>query len=207
MQEGRTIVYIEEAYFYPHIYKSTLAKEGLMKKLFIVLSFVLILCFMISCQDKEAMAELEELKAQAAVEEQNIALIKRHYDAWNSGDVEVLRGIFSPDYVYHSRPGQDVSFEQMIGWLKPQIAAFPDRVFSVEDILAKGDKVVSRFIFKGTHEGEVEGLPPATGKKFEIIGIEIWRVEEGKIVESWDVHDNLSLYQQLGMEMKPKEEK
>jgi steroid delta-isomerase-like uncharacterized protein len=206
MQDGRTIVYIEEAYFYPYIYKSTLAKEGLMKKLFVVLSFVLILCFMIVCQDKEAMAELEAMKVQAEVEEQNIALVKRHYEAWNSGDAEALKEIFSPDYVYYSRPGQEVSFEQMMEWLKPQMEVFPDRVFSVEDILAKGDKVVSRFIFKGTHEGDTESLP-ATGKKFEIFGIEIFRVENGKIVESWDVHDSLSMWQQLGMELKPKEEK
>jgi steroid delta-isomerase-like uncharacterized protein len=161
---------------------------------------------MVGCQDKEAMAELEAMKAQAEFEEQNKALIMRHYEAWNSGDVEALKEIFSLDYVYHSRPGQEVSFEQMMEWLKPQMEVFPDRVFSVEDILAKGDKVVSRFIFKGTHEGDTERLP-ATGKKFEIIGIEIWRVENGKIVESWDVHDSLSMWQQLGMELKPKEEK
>ena len=84
------------------------------------------------------------------------------------------------------------------------MATFPDRIFSVEDILAKGDKVVSRFIFKGTHEGDTEGFP-ATGKKIEYTGFEIWRVENGKIVESWDVYDELSFYQQLGMELKPKE--
>jgi steroid delta-isomerase-like uncharacterized protein len=84
------------------------------------------------------------------------------------------------------------------------MVAFPDRIFSVEDILAKGDKVVSRYIFKGTHEGDIEGLP-ATGKKIEYPGIEIFRVENGKIVESWDVQDTLSLNQQLGMELKPKE--
>jgi len=176
-----------------------------MKKVSIILPLALVLCFMVGCQDKEAMAELEEFKAQAAVEEQNIALIKRHYDAWNSGDVEAIKEIFSPDYVYHRPSAQDASLEQLIEWLKPQMVAFPDRIYSVEDILAKGDKVVSSYIFRGTHEGDMEGLPPATGKKFEVTGIEIWRVENGKIVESWDAHDDLSLYQQLGMELKPKE--
>jgi steroid delta-isomerase-like uncharacterized protein len=153
------------------------------------------------------MAELEEFRAQAEVEEQNIALVKRHYEALNSGDAEAIKEIFSPDYIYHLMLGQDASLEQIIEWIKPQMAAFPDRTYSVEDMLAKGDKVVSRYIYNGTHEGDLEGLPPATGKKIEITGIEIWRVENGKIVESWDVHDNLSLYQQLGMELKPKEEK
>ena len=175
-----------------------------MKKLLLVLPLVFLLCFTFACQDKEAMAELEAMKAQAAVEEQNIALVKRHYEAWNSGDAEALKEIFSPDYVYHSGPGQEVSYEQMMEWLKPQMEAFPDRVFSVEDILSKGDKVVSRFIFKGTHEGDIEILP-ATGKKFEIFGIEIFRVENGKIVESWDLHDSLSMWLQLGIELKQKE--
>ena len=175
-----------------------------MNKLYMILPLALILCFMVGCQDKEAMAELEEFRAQAEVEEQNIALIMREYEAWNSGDVEAIKEIFSPDYVYHSLSGQDESLEQMIEWLKPQMATFPDRIFSVEDILAKGDKVVSRFIFKGTHEGDTEGFP-ATGKKIEYTGFEIWRVENGKIVESWDVYDELSFYQQLGMELKPKE--
>ena len=176
-----------------------------MKKLFIVIPLVFLLCFAFACQDKEAMAELEKFKAQAEVEEQNIALVKRHYEAWNSGDVEVLRVIFSPDYVYNTPAGKDESLEQMIEQhLKLQMEAFSDRIFSVEDILAKGDKVVSRFTGRGTHEGEFYGIP-ATGNKFEITGIEIWRVENGKIVESWDAHDSLSLFQQLGMELKPKE--
>ena len=165
-----------------------------MKKLLMVIPLVFLLCFAFACQDKAAMAE---------VEEQNIALIMRHYEAWNSGDIEAIKEIFSPDYVFHSGPGQDESLEQMIELLKPQMEAWPDRTFSVEDILAKGDKVVSRFIFKGTHEGDIEGFP-ATGKKIETTGIEIWRVENGKIVESWEVTDRLGGAQQLGMELKPK---
>jgi len=176
-----------------------------MKKLCMILPLALILCFAVACQDKAAMAELEEFKAQAEVEEQNIALIMRQYEAWNNGDVEAIKEFFSPDYVWHTGSGQDLSLEQNIELLEPQMAAFPDRTFSVEDILAKGDKVVSKYIFKGTHEGDIEGLPPATGKKFETSGIEIWQVKNGKIVESWTAGDTLSFYQQLGMELKPKE--
>ena len=178
-----------------------------MKKLFMVLPLIFLLCFTFACQDKEAMAELEAMKAQAELEEQNIALVKRHYEAWNSGDAEAIKEIFSPDYIYHLGAGQVLSLEQMIGDLEPQMEAYPDRILSVEDILAKGDKVVSRYLFKGTHEGEFLGMP-ATGKKIENIGIEIWRVENGKIVESWDIGDTLSWYLQHGFELEPpKEEK
>jgi steroid delta-isomerase-like uncharacterized protein len=175
-----------------------------MKKLLMVFPLVFLLCFTFACQDKEAMEELEAMKAQAEVEEQNIALVTRHYEAWNSGDVEAIKEIFSPDYIYHSGSGQDFSLDQTIEWLNPQMAAYPDRILDVEDILAKGDKVVSRYIFKGTQEGDIEGLP-ATGKKIEYPGIEIWRVENGKIVESWDIQASLSGAQQLGFELKLKE--
>jgi steroid delta-isomerase-like uncharacterized protein len=176
-----------------------------MKKLYMILPLTLILCFLVGCQDKEAMAELEEFRAQVEVEEQNIALVKRFHDAWNSGDAEAIKEIFSPDLVYHRATAQDASLEQMLEWIKPQMEWYPDRIYVMEDIFAKGDKVVLRYLFKGTYEGDIEGLPPATGKKIEITGIEICRVENGKIIERWDAHDDLSLMQQLGMELKPKE--
>jgi hypothetical protein len=64
-----------------------------MKKLQIILPLALILCFMVGCQDKEAMAELEAIKAQAEIEKENIALVKRRYEAWNSGDVEAIKEV------------------------------------------------------------------------------------------------------------------
>jgi steroid delta-isomerase-like uncharacterized protein len=161
---------------------------------------------MVGCQDKAAMAELEEFKAQAEVEEQNKALVMRYYEAWDSADIEALKEIFSPDYVWHTISGQDVSLEESIEALKQQMIMFPDRTFSNEDIIVKGDKVIARFTFRGTHEGDVEGFP-ATGNKFETEGIEISRVESGKIIETWEAGDNLSFYQQLGYELKKKEEK
>ncbi len=176
-----------------------------MKKLYVILPLALILCFMVGCQDKEAMAELEEFRAQAELEEQNIALFTRYYEAWFKGDIETLKEIFSPDYVWHQAPGQDLSLEETLEEAKQQMVMFSDRSFSEEDLIAKGDKAVLMCINRGTHTGDVEGFP-ATGKKFESSGIEIIQVESGKIVESWEVYDNLSYYQQLGMELKPKKE-
>jgi len=176
-----------------------------MKKLFMILPLVLILCFMVGCQDKEAMAELEEFKAQAALEEQNKALYIRYNEAWDKGDVEALKEIFSPDNVWHTISGQDISLEEMLESLKQRMQMFPDRTNSIEDTILEGDKVVTRYVFKGTHTGDTEDFP-ATGNKVEFEAIEIVRVENGKIVECWDVSDNLSAYQQLGFELKKKEE-
>jgi steroid delta-isomerase-like uncharacterized protein len=176
-----------------------------MKKLLMILPLALILCFMVGCQDKAAMAELEEFKAQAEVEEQNKALTIRYYEAWDKEDVEALKEIFSPDFVWHIFSGQDSSLEETIEFLKQQRGLFPDMVFGREDIIAKGDKVIVRYTSRGTNTGDTEDFP-ATGKKVEFEAIEILRVENGKIVECWDVSDDLSFYQQLGFELKKKEE-
>jgi steroid delta-isomerase-like uncharacterized protein len=160
---------------------------------------------MVGCQDKAAMAELEEFKAQAALEEENKTLITRYNEAWDKGDVEALKEIFSPDNVWHTISGQDISLEEMLETLKQRMQMFPDRTNSIEDTILEGDKVVLRYTFRATHEGDIEGFP-ATGNKVEFEAIEIVRVENGKIVECWDVSDDLSFYQQLGMELKPKEE-
>ncbi|UCE42323.1 MAG: ester cyclase [Candidatus Aminicenantes bacterium] len=177
-----------------------------MKKHLFILPLVLVVCFMVGCQDKEAMAELEEFKAQAALEEENKALVMRFFDVWESGDFEDIKEILSPDYVWHTTTGQDLSLEVTIETLKQQIAMISDRAFSIEDIIPKGDKVLARYAFSGTHTGDAEGFP-ATGKEFVIKGIEIVRIENGKIVEAWEEVNFLNFYQQIGYELKPKEEK
>ena len=108
-----------------------------MKKLQIILPLALIICFMVGCQDREAMAELEAMKAQAEVEEQNKALATRYNEAWESGDLEAVKKIFSPDFVFHSQSGQDNSLEDTIYALKQHMVTWPDRTFSVEDMSTK----------------------------------------------------------------------
>ena len=81
---------------------------------------------------------------------------------------------------------------------------FSERTISYEDMIAKGNKVVTRFDVRSSHTGDVEGFP-ATGKKIEIKGIEIVQFENGKIVESWEAVDELGIYKQLGFELKPPE--
>jgi steroid delta-isomerase-like uncharacterized protein len=150
------------------------------------------------------MAELEAMKAQAEVEEENKEIIIDTIEAWNKVDIEALKEIYSPDYVWHFAGEETLSLEDLIEDLKWEITVYPDRTFSTEDVISKGDKVVSRYVYRGTHEGDREDFP-ATGKKVEMEGIIIDRFENGKIVESWDVADLLSIYKQLGMSLKPKE--
>jgi steroid delta-isomerase-like uncharacterized protein len=89
--------------------------------------------------------------------------------------------------------------EEAKQFLSVYLSAFPDMSVSIEDVLAEGDKAVTRWRLRGTHQGEVEEFGPPTGKQVELEGITIHRIEQGKIVEEWERYDNLSVMQQLGL--------
>ena len=171
-----------------------------MKKLFLILPLVFLLCFTFACQDKDAMAELEALKAQAEVEEQNIDLVKRIYEGLNKADMEIIQEVYSPDLVYYNPSASDkqLSQEDVIEHMKRVYKAMPDLNWTIHDIIAKGDKVIARNTLKGTHKEDWQDLP-ATGNEFEITEIIIVRIQEGKIVEQWIEIDTLGLMMQLGM--------
>lgn len=76
--------------------------------------------------------------------------------------------------------------------------AFPDGHLSIEHILAEGDKVMTWATFTGTHLGQLEAIPP-TGKKVAVKDVDLWRLEDGKIVETWTHFDMPGLLQQIGV--------
>ncbi len=179
-----------------------------MKKLFLIFPLALIICFIVGCQDKEAMAELDAMKAQAALEEQNKATVGRLIEELNKGNAEILEELYAPDYVCYSPSGttKSMSREEVIEMMKMVFRTFSDINWSIEELIAVGDRVIFRFIMRGTHEGEFRGIS-ATGNKIESSGIIIHHIVNGKIVEMREEFDTLGLYQQLGMELKPKEGK
>jgi steroid delta-isomerase-like uncharacterized protein len=95
-------------------------------------------------------------------------------------------------------PEQELrGIEEAKQFVSSLLEAFPDVSFSVEDLIAEGHKVVSRYTVRGTHQGETEEFGPPTGRQFEQEGITIHLIEDGKIVEEWNQYDNLSILQQL----------
>ncbi len=171
-----------------------------MKKLDMILPLALILCFMVGCQNNDAM------KAQAKAEEQNMKLVSKLITEWNKRNLEFFMEVYAPDYAYYSPSGNPnpVSKEETIEIIKMFWQAFPDITLSVEESMAVGDKVISRFIARGTHNGEFEGIS-ATGNKIEISAINIVRIKNDKIVEEREEADFLGLMMQLGLELKSKE--
>ena len=178
-----------------------------MKNLFLIIPLVILLCFAFGCQDKEAMAELEEFKAQAEVEEQNEIFVRQFMEEMdeNSGLTNELLELLADDFRWHTwgtfEPLNKEACSQVIAML---YRAFPDFTHTYEDMIAKGDKVASRCIIRGTHEGELQGIPP-TGKKIEYGALQLWKIKEGKVAEVWVQADMLMMMQQLGMELMPKE--
>ena len=176
-----------------------------MKKLNLILPLALILCFMVGCQDKEAMAELEAMKAQAALEEQNKELVLHFYDEIDKQNFETAIAMFGPDAkIYGSGGFEPAKPEDLRPMFPVWYTAFPDYIHNIQDVIAKGDKVVVKTTYTGTHEGDFYGAPP-TGNTFKYLGIHILTIKEGKIVEAWVLEDMLYLWHQLGMELKPKE--
>ena len=76
--------------------------------------------------------------------------------------------------------------------------ALPDVTATLEDLVMSGDRVVGRFVYRGTHTGEFMGIP-ASGNTVEMRSIDIWRVEDGMFVEHWDELNLLEVFQQMGV--------
>jgi steroid delta-isomerase-like uncharacterized protein len=94
------------------------------------------------------------------------------------------------------------SRDAYIGHLPMYYGAFPDFELSLDDMLAEGDEVATRWSFTGTHQGDLMGVP-ATGRQVRASGMTIQRVSDGKIVEGWTIFDTMGLMQQLGVMEQP----
>ena len=179
-----------------------------MNKLHMILSMALVLCFMVGCQDKAATAELEEFKAQAALEEQNKEIVLRFYEEIDKQNFDAAIAMLASEYGLYSPSNSPKprSREESMEALKMALRVSPDTNYGVEELYAVGDRVIARLIATGTHEGDLPGFP-ASGNKFEYSAIVIARIENGKIIEEKIEFDELGFMQQLGMELRPKAEK
>lgn len=131
--------------------------------------------------------------------ERNKAIARRSFDeVFNAGHLDVVGELVSQDFIAHTSTQDIRGPVQMKQYVKELREAFPDLHITVEDQVAEGDKVVTRWTATGTHTGLFQGIPP-TGKRGHLSGIDIDYVIDGKTVECWTLADNLSLLQQLGV--------
>ena len=132
--------------------------------------------------------------------EENKALIRRFYEkVFNEKKPEALDEFYAPDHVDHTLPpGLPTSPEGTRQAIAMTLTALPDMHITIEDMIAEGDRVVTRFTTRGTQQGAFGSIPP-TGKRVAVTTIEITRVAGGKIVEDWGLDDRLGMLQQLGL--------
>jgi steroid delta-isomerase-like uncharacterized protein len=129
--------------------------------------------------------------------EANKALYRRVIEeGWNQHNLALLDEFYA-DCVYYNPATGEVKGEALKQFLASMLAAFPDIRFTIEDLVAEGDKVVTRWSGTATHQGEFMGLAP-TGKQVPVTGMTIDRIVEGKVVEERVELDTLRFFQQLG---------
>lgn len=134
--------------------------------------------------------------------EQNKALVRRAYETISEGvrkgDMTGFEEVTADGFVDHNPdPGQGPGREGAKQWFLQLARGFPDLRITVDDLISEGDRVAARVTFRGTHQGEFQGIAP-TGKEIEIPVIDILRIEDGKVAERWGQADELGLLRQMG---------
>jgi steroid delta-isomerase-like uncharacterized protein len=130
--------------------------------------------------------------------EQNKATINRFVEFINTGDTTIVAEIVAPDYVeLDPFPGQKPGREGIKEVILMARASFPDLVWVMDEMVAEGNMVASKFTWRGTHSGTFLGVPP-TGKHITVTGMVFDRVVDGKMVESQLLMNTLSILAQLG---------
>jgi len=131
-------------------------------------------------------------------------IIKRFVEElWNDRKLDIADEIFSESCVTHqlrsgvleepAHRGPEKMKEHVSGWLM----SFPDLHFTIEQMIAERDRVVSQLVMEGTHQGTWMGISP-TGKRLQIRMVTIHRIANGKIAEDWVLVESLGLFQQIG---------
>lgn len=131
--------------------------------------------------------------------EENKKLARRSWEIVNERKLDALGDVYTADSVLHEPERDLVGLEDVAQYVKMYLTAFPDLNVTIDDVMAEGDQAVTRWTLRGTHQGQVAEYGPPTGKKVELGGVTIHRIEGSKIAEEWERYDNLSVLQQLGL--------
>jgi steroid delta-isomerase-like uncharacterized protein len=148
----------------------------------------------------------EHKEAMRAMSEENKALVRRYFEEiWDKGNLDLIDELFTTNFVRHgptATEGEVRGLEGFKGLVSMYRSAFPDLRVPIEDLIAEGDRVVSRWTTRGTHQGALMGNAPS-GNQASVSGIIIDRLSGGKIEEEWVDYDTLYLMQQIGAVPQP----
>jgi steroid delta-isomerase-like uncharacterized protein len=134
--------------------------------------------------------------------EQNKDLARRGIEeVWNQNKLAAIDELVASNATYHDPNvpgGKFTGPEGLKQFVQIYRTAFPDVRIRIEDQVAEGDKVVTRWTATGTHKGDLMGIKP-TNKQATVTGVDIERFQNGKVVESWSSYDMFGMMQQLGV--------
>lgn len=132
----------------------------------------------------------------------NKAIVRRYFDeVLSAGNIELIETLISATYASHYPAGYELGggpedVRQIVTSVR---RAFPTVRFTVDDLIAEGDKVVCRWTFHGVQEGDFMGIP-ASGRKATVMGIAVYRIVNNQIAEAWFTWDALGLMRQLDIQ-------
>ena len=159
---------------------------------------------MLMMEDRKERATAQQSKGQRKVDknmsaEESKATMRRYLGVFEQGNIDLLDELLAPDYTNHSPATPDLPTgpEGVKAVVSMFRSGMPDLRVVVEDMIAEGDKVATRYTLEGTHEGELFGVPP-TGRRLSIKSITVERVSDGRIRDHWRITDTLDMMQQLG---------
>jgi len=131
--------------------------------------------------------------------EENKALVERFVEEfWNEGNMSAADELMAPDAEIHMPTGEVVDLDGLKSFAGAFRESFPDWHSTFEELIAEGDRVAERWTGRGTHRGELQGIPP-TGKRVEVPGSVFYQIVGSKIVEFRGQLDMMGLMQQLGV--------
>ncbi|MBB5712493.1 ester cyclase [Sphingomonas xinjiangensis] len=128
--------------------------------------------------------------------EANKEIVRRYFAMFNSGDLSELGEIVSQDYG-DKLEGQSSGIEVIRSYLSGLKASFPDFTWTIEQIIAEGDRVAVMNRVSGTHVHDFGGMTP-TGNRVDFAAFQFYRIENGKLAEHWEVADFAKFQEQLG---------
>lgn len=165
-----------------------------MKKLLMIISLVILLCFSLSCQN-----QVDE----GITKEEATAITDQILKIWNEGDLALADELYDPGYVrHHPTPSDKASLDDFRNTVISNRTVFPDYKLTFDEIIVNGDRIVVFAAVTGTNTAPLEEVP-ATGKNIHMSGIYIYLIANGKIAEEWTYFNLLSYYQQLGYTLSP----
>jgi steroid delta-isomerase-like uncharacterized protein len=142
--------------------------------------------------------------SQTLTEEEMKALANRYVEAYNVGDLSIFDEIISPEIVQHNIEGDIIGIEAFKESAASLRTAYPDIKLSFDELILKGDKIVTRWTITGTNTGPSSDLPP-TGKNIKVSGVTIGHIINGKTNEEWVYYNGAAVLNQLGFKITPPE--